>query len=201
MPQWQVLAQWEKCSASRYLLHPSGNMSPQLSPLWEQHSLKIYSIAALTHMYIILVWYCNHHYSTWHKKCYWTGTRWQLAVKICNEEPVRSISEQFSRCVSFQIEMTNNPQYQKVCIAFDLLISSDLQEKRMEAEEQKAGRSTAGGFRNSQKHRLTCWGTRQQFFLPYTKKSCLDCGRNGLAWILGQGPTASSALNQPICGC
>lgn len=93
MPRWQILAQWEKCSASRYLLHPSGNMSPQLNPLWEQHSLKIYSIAALTHMYIILVWYCNHHYSMWHKKFYWTGTRWQLAVKICNEKPVRSISE------------------------------------------------------------------------------------------------------------
>lgn len=49
--------------------------------------------------------------------------------------------------------MTKNPQYQKIYIAFDLLINSDLQE-RMEAE-QKAGFSlsyfvaTAGGFRNS----------------------------------------------------
>lgn len=76
----------------------------------------------------------------------------------------------------------------------------------MEAEKQNAGSSlycfvvTAGGFRNSQNHRVTCWATWQQLCLPFSKQSCLECGRNGLARIPGQDLISSSVLNQSVCG-
>lgn len=69
------------------------------------------------------------------------------------------------RVLYFYSNMTKNSQYQKIHIAFDLLINSGLQEIRRKAEKQKAKSSlfcfvaSAGGCRNN---------------LPHTNRSCLN---------------------------
>lgn len=125
--------------------------------------------------------------------------------------------------------MTKNLQYQKIYIAFDLLINSNFQDQRMEAEKQKPGSSlscfiaTVRGFRNSQKHRVTCWvtATLSPFYhakLPWVwqkwscrdsgaRSNCKQCVKPAHLWLLGQlcrwtkGDTEEASVQTKYCVC